>query len=60
MDINGDGKISADELKETFAAGVIRKGKNQLGDNFIEQLIQEADTNSDGFIDFEEFKTAME
>lgn len=54
FDKNGDGQISLDELKE------VMKG---LGENLTESelkdMMSDADTNRDGYIDFQEFKALM-
>ena len=59
IDINGDGKLTAVELRATFAAGVYRAGSEELGDEFWLKMIEEADSNGDGVIDFKEFEAAM-
>lgn len=54
FDLNQDGTISADELRNMLGGGL----------NYPEatwtQLIQQADSNGDGVIDFEEFVAMME
>ncbi|KAK6199509.1 calmodulin-like protein 12-like protein [Scheffersomyces amazonensis] len=50
FDKNGDGKISALELKQ-----VLTTIGEQLSDDDINQMITEADTNGDGEIDLQEF-----
>jgi len=47
-------------LKEAFAAGNYKVGSEPLEDDFWEKLIDEADVNKDGFIDYEEFKKQMQ
>lgn len=54
FDKNGDGQISRDELKEVMG-GLGEK----LTDAEIKDMMHDADTNQDGFIDFEEFKALM-
>lgn len=60
LDQNGDGKVSAEELRETFAAGVFNADEGSLNDTFWHQIIKEADTDGDGSIDYAEFKAAMQ
>jgi calmodulin len=54
FDTNGDGLISTEELKEVM---------NGLGERLtaqeIKDMMADADTNKDGFIDFTEFKVLM-
>lgn len=56
FDLDGDGKITAQELKTVL-------GADGVGDHFdtvkIDEMIKEADSNGDGMIDFEEFKQHM-
>ncbi|KAI6656720.1 calmodulin-like protein 12 [Oopsacas minuta] len=54
FDKNGDGHISHAELKE-----VMKSMGQEMDDSQIEQMIIAADTNSDGEIDFEEFRRMM-
>lgn len=54
FDKNGDGQISEEELKEVMG-GLGEK----LTDAEIKDMMHDADTNRDGFIDFEEFKALM-
>jgi len=53
FDLNGDGKIDTNEL------GAMLEMTNGSDLKKLLQLIQEVDTNDDGFIDFPEFKAAM-
>ena len=54
FDQNGDGTISADELKEVM---------NELGEKAseedIERVLSRIDTNNDGAVDYNEFATVM-
>ncbi|KAL5248187.1 hypothetical protein ACHWQZ_G017385 [Mnemiopsis leidyi] len=54
FDRNGDGKITADELKT-----VMHNLGETLTDEEIDQMIEEADTNKDGYVDYEEFCIMM-
>lgn len=54
FDKNGDGMISAEELKT-----VMHNLGEALTDEEITQMIQEADENSDGHVDYEEFVKMM-
>jgi len=50
FDKDGSGKISKDELRS-----IMKSLGEDLTDEEITQMIQEADTNGDGEIDYEEF-----
>lgn len=50
FDRNGDGKISAAELRH-----VLTSIGEKLSDADVDQMIREADTNNDGEIDIQEF-----
>ncbi|KAI7884596.1 EF-hand [Lichtheimia hyalospora FSU 10163] len=54
FDRNGDNLISRDELQH-----VMTNLGEQLSPNDITAMMKEADTNGDGFIDFEEFKRLL-
>ncbi|CRG93685.1 calcium-dependent protein kinase 2, putative [Plasmodium gallinaceum] len=56
FDIDGNGKISIEELKKIFGKADV---KNSLGDKAIDSLLQEIDLNGDGEIDFNEFMLMM-
>ena len=54
-DINGRGKINATELGE-----VLGLNQNNTDENVLKELIDEADIDKDGEINFSDFKTIME
>ncbi|KAI9274919.1 hypothetical protein EDC94DRAFT_591492, partial [Helicostylum pulchrum] len=54
FDKNGDGQISVNELKE-----VMERLGEKLSENELNEMINDADTNKDGFIDFDEFKALI-
>jgi len=54
FDKNGDGKISATELRDVM----VSLGE-KLTDDEIDQMIREADINNDGHVDYEEFVKMM-
>merc|ERR1719444_730509 len=56
FDKNGDGKISAEELKTVLEQDEV---KQSAGVGVIAQLMTEVDTSGDGFIDFDEFMSMM-
>ncbi|SOS77369.1 calcium-dependent protein kinase 2 [Plasmodium sp. gorilla clade G1] len=56
FDIDGNGKISVEELKRIFGRDDI---ENPLIDKAIDSLLQEVDLNGDGEIDFHEFMLMM-
>lgn len=53
IDINGDGDITPEELKEVF------KVQNDTQSKTIQDIIKEVDKNKDGKISFEEFYEGM-
>lgn len=54
IDINGDGKISKDELLEAYSNKLGRKNAIEV----VDKIMKQADTNNSGFIDFSEFLLA--
>merc|ERR1711879_1051907 len=54
LDENGDGSISAKEL-----AKVLDLNEDEKAANKIAELIREVDSDGDGAISFDEFRTAM-
>ena len=64
LDINKDGTVTIDELKECFSYGILGSGPkmekaDRVGDDLWEQMLADIDTNKDGKIDFDEFKEHM-
>merc|ERR1712048_1040828 len=56
FDLDGDGKITREELHKVLNGGSVQKA---LGAAKIEKMIREFDSNGDGCIDFEEFCTML-
>ena len=56
IDVNGDGTISKDELKQVF--GDVHAGR-QGGDRVWDEIMSEVNESRDGKISFEEFEAAM-
>lgn len=54
FDKNGDGQISLEELKE-----VMNGLGEKLTENELKDMMNDADTNNDGYIDFQEFEALM-
>lgn len=54
FDQDKNGKISLDEFKILFMKNV------HVDQKLWQQMIQEVDTNKDGFIDFAEFKAILQ
>ena len=63
LDSGGDGYISADELQGAFMRGNIKYDLPSQGilfnEKYWKKLLDEMDTDKDGQISFEEFKTYM-
>ena len=53
IDVNGDGDITPEELKEVF------KCQDDTQCRTIQEIIKEVDKNKDGKISFEEFYEGM-
>ena len=58
-DLNGDGFVSAAELKESMKKLQNKDDEDKLTDEEINQWIEEADSDKDGKVSFEEFKKFM-
>jgi len=56
FDLDGDGKITRDELQQVLNGGNVQKA---LGASKIERMIEEVDEDGDGCIDFDEFCSMM-
>lgn len=56
FDIDGNGKISMEELRKFFGKSDL---KNSIGDKIIDSMLREIDLNGDGEIDFNEFMIMM-
>ena len=62
MDLNGDGKISVDELKWRFSSTNFAGSAELEGvdEDFWNRLIRNIDSDNDGTITFEEFSREMQ
>ena len=58
FDLNGDGQISRDELKQMFSEKVIGENSD-LGNDMIDEIMNEVDKNNDDNINHEEFNAAL-
>mmetsp|Transcript_117954 Transcript_117954/g.251928 ORF Transcript_117954/g.251928 Transcript_117954/m.251928 type:complete len:523 (-) Transcript_117954:58-1626(-) len=56
FDLDGDGKITKDELARVLNGDGVKKA---LGAGKIDNMIREVDANGDGCVDFEEFLAMM-
>jgi calcium-dependent protein kinase len=54
LDVNGDGKLSADEVKN----GLNNHFGIQILDNEVQNLFKNVDTDQSGYIDYTEFIVA--
>ena len=61
LDINGDGKVSTDEIKWRFTYSNLQGMPNmrELDEAFWTRLTEDLDADSDGQIYFEDFKRHM-
>lgn len=57
LDADGDGKISHEDLR-AFYGGV--SGDDTSGEGVIESMISVADSNKDGFVEYDEFEKVLE
>jgi len=56
LDLDGNGKISKNELKKVLGSDPTFSAKN---DTYWESMIKEVDKNNDGEIDWDEFNDMM-
>mmetsp|Transcript_19154 Transcript_19154/g.43564 ORF Transcript_19154/g.43564 Transcript_19154/m.43564 type:complete len:514 (-) Transcript_19154:74-1615(-) len=56
FDLNGDGKITLDELKKVLCTGSVEEA---VGTETTREVLSAVDNNGDGSIDFNEFMTMM-
>ena len=62
LDANGDGTISAEEIRTAFSRGNMASLENhqvEMEDDFWEVMLSDMDQNKDGKVDFEEFELYM-
>ena len=62
LDLNGDGRISSEEIKHAFSHGSMSDLDAYevcMDDNFWEKFLTDIDKDHDGYIDFAEFKEHM-
>eukprot|EP00386_Alphamonas_edax_P006411 GDKI01020760.1.p2 GENE.GDKI01020760.1~~GDKI01020760.1.p2 ORF type:complete len:118 (+),score=47.81 GDKI01020760.1:1-354(+) len=59
FDLDGNGKITAEELSKVLGMDVVKDSLGSKGLEEIRQMIREVDKNGDGEIDFEEFIQMM-
>mmetsp|Transcript_9495 Transcript_9495/g.21558 ORF Transcript_9495/g.21558 Transcript_9495/m.21558 type:complete len:82 (-) Transcript_9495:48-293(-) len=57
-DVDGDGKISREDLKETLQLITMSNDADFL-EEVLDQVFQEADSDEDGFILFEDFSKVV-
>ena len=55
FDLDGNGVITKEELKQIFASGKAGEASNKVWDD----ILREVDQNGDGEIDYQEFTAAM-
>ena len=54
FDVNGDGALTAEEMRQ-----VLSRGKSPLSQTDIQQLIRDFDANGDGMLQYDEFVAMM-
>jgi len=59
LDVNGDGEVTAEEMQLALSRGHLSTHSQPSDVNRWKKLVNEVDTNNDGAMDFEEFKTYM-
>ena len=62
LDVNGDNKIEASEIKACFAKGKMGEFKEKgvvLDDGYFDKIIKSIDINNDGYVTFAEFEIHM-
>lgn len=59
FDLDGDGKITQEELAQVLGGDSADHLYEHFGKEKVQQMLKEVDVNGDGVIDFEEFKAMM-
>ena len=62
MDIDGDGKLRADEIRACFSTGKIGEYEAAgvaADEAFFAKIIEQIDVNGDGYVTYEEFESHM-
>uniref|UniRef100_A0A0G4GRZ0 non-specific serine/threonine protein kinase n=1 Tax=Chromera velia CCMP2878 TaxID=1169474 RepID=A0A0G4GRZ0_9ALVE len=59
FDVNGDGRITRDELARLLTSGGLRVEQSRQRGKELEQVMSELDRDGDGIITFEEFRAYM-
>ncbi|XP_043723602.1 calcium-binding protein CP1-like [Telopea speciosissima] len=58
LDVDRDGKISLDDLRK-FYSSFFFSGANITSDEDIDSMISVADSNKDGFVEYDEFERVL-